>query len=147
MRARWCLVLAAAIMVVSFQAHAANLNGFAANKSGQTFAISGKTVVIKLKAASAPVQAKLSCLQEIRYTSVLSVPPAPDVKFPSWRTYASAKVGTKWYYVNLFGVGTPGQAAARAVVSLGIGTVSSGWGGCGAASTTALDAAGFLIYR
>lgn len=148
MRALGKALLLTAVLAGSFQAHAAsNFSAVAANTKGQAIVLSNKTLVVKMKPAAAPVQAKVTCAKTVPYVTGIHAPPLPTASFPETRLFVSAKAGNKWYYVNLFSVGAPGAATAQTVVALGVRTSSSDTTNCGAGQVITTDAAGIAIYR
>ena len=147
MRRSWFMPLMAATLAVSFQAHAAaNVSAVAVNKSGQAITLNGMTLVVKAKPAGTPVQAKVTCVVTVDYSTFIDAPPLDDVTFPEKRLFVSAKAGAKWFYVNLFSIAAPGAKPAQAVVAMGVGMSNTG-GWCGSNGVTTTDAAGLAVYR
>jgi hypothetical protein len=147
MRGKGIIPLCAVLLAIAIPSHAAkNVSGLAVNSGGQAIALSGKTLVVKAKPAMAPVQATVTCVQTVKYTTSIYAPPAPELKFPEMRLFVSATAGSKTYYVNLFSIGAPGASAGQAVVSMGVATAYTG-GLCGAGSVATKDAVGVAVYR
>jgi hypothetical protein len=149
MHTRLAIALLASSLAFSLPAHAAtNTTVFAANSAGQAVALStsNKTLVVKLKPASAPVRATLTCLKTVPYKSAIDVPPLPTIKSPQQRLYATGQAGNKWYQVNLYSGGAPSASAVQAVVSLAIGMSSSGVQ-CASPGVSNKDAVGIVIKR
>jgi len=150
MRTKATLSLLAAVLAITFNAHAATpvTSVIATTPSGKTVVLSSanSTLVVKTTLAGAPVKAKLTCLEVDRLNAFISVPPLPHLPATATAVYASAKAGAKSYYVSLVSFGTFGDKISQAVLLLGVTTSPNSVTRCGAGSIHLKAAVGLAVY-